>query len=161
MTLAKTDLAQTEALWVPTVLLIEDSDEDFSTFTRLLAQLQFSYSLLHLWDGDEALDYLYGRGDYGDRDRHPLPSLVLLDLNLPGIDGREVLRIVKEDPTLRRIPITILSTSSNPNDVDDCYQLGASGYLVKSMRLDRLRQTLETYFQYWLTAVHLPTPPEG
>lgn len=150
-----------EVIRPPTVLFIEDSDEDFSAFMRLLAPMGFSYHLRHLWDGDEALDYFYGRGGYGDRDQNPLPSLVLLDLNLPGIDGREVLRILKEDGQLRRIPITILSTSSNPNDVDDCYQLGASGYLVKSMKLDRLRQTLETYFQYWLTVVRLPTLPEG
>jgi CheY-like chemotaxis protein len=150
-----------EVIRPPTVLFIEDSDEDFSAFMRLLAPMEFSYHLRHLWDGDEALDYFYGRGDYGDRAQNPLPSLVLLDLNLPGLDGREVLRTLKEDVRLRRIPITILSTSSNPNDVDDCYQLGASGYLVKSMQLDRLRKTLETYFQYWLTVVNLPTLPEG
>ena len=140
----------------PTILFVEDSEEDFAMFVRLIDRQGLLHCLQHSWDGDEALDYLYGRGDYGDRDRFPLPSLIVLDLNLPGIDGRDVLKAVKNDPTLKCIPIAVLSTSSNPSDINDCYRLGASGYLVKSMHLERLRLNLNICLKYWLDTVHLP-----
>ena len=133
------------------LLVIEDSDEDFTTLQRLIRKQEVRPGPVYRCsDGDEALDFLYRKGHYTDPQASPRPAAVLLDLNLPGTDGREVLQQVKQDENLRKIPIVVFSTSNNPADIEYCYRSGANGYLVKPMDLSELQRTIDTFTRYWL-----------
>ncbi len=138
------------------LLVIEDSDEDFAALARMITKAQVSNPVYRCEDGEEAFDYLYHEGEYQDRSVSPRPSLIVLDLNLPGTDGREVLARIKQDQELQTIPVVIFSTSSNPKDVDACYRYGISGYLVKPMNTSRLNQLVKTFLEYWFQTVELP-----
>ncbi len=138
------------------LLIIEDSDEDYAALERIIAKAKVSHPIYRCEDGEEALDFLYREGEYTDETLAPRPSLILLDLNLPGTDGREVLAEIKQDANLKTIPIVIFSTSSNPKDINACYRYGISGYLVKPMDINRLDRLVQTFLDYWFQAVELP-----
>ncbi|MDJ0571058.1 MAG: response regulator [Pleurocapsa sp. MO_192.B19] len=138
------------------LLIIEDSDEDFAALTRVIAKSFISNPIYRCEDGEEALDFLYREGEYQDESLSPRPCLIVLDLNLPGTDGREILIELKQDQDLKTIPVVIFSTSSNPQDIDACYKHGISGYLVKPMDINRLNQLVKTFLDYWFEAVELP-----
>ena len=104
-------------------------------------------------DGDEALDFLFRRGRFADA---PRPGVVLLDLNLPGTDGREVLSEIKAAPQLKHIPVIVLTTSSDDRDVHACYQAGASSYIQKPVDLDGFMRAIERLNDYWFEVVILP-----
>jgi CheY-like chemotaxis protein len=133
------------------VLIVEDSDEDYVALVRALQQLNFARPLRRCRDGDECLNYLR------DSDRRSRPALILLDLNLPGTDGREVLEQVKGDPALRSIPVTIVTTSSAQADVDACYGGGANSYVAKRGDFGEYRLALQRLMDYWFVAASLPT----
>ncbi len=138
------------------LLVVEDSDEDFVTLQRLIRKQQVRPGPVYRCsDGDEALDFLYRKGEYTDPQIAPRPAAVLLDLNLPGTDGRDVLQQIKQDNELKKIPIVVFSTSANPTDVEYCYRSGANGYLVKPMDLSALQRAVEAFTRYWL-AINLP-----
>ena len=139
------------------LLIIEDSDEDFAALTRMIAKAHIPNPVYRCEDGEEALDFLYHEGEYEDESISPRPSLIVLDLNLPGTDGREVLTELKQDKNLQTIPVVIFSTSSNPKDVDICYRYGVTGYIVKPMDTNRLNKLVQTFLDYWFQAVELPT----
>ena len=141
----------------PPLLIIEDSDEDFAALARMITKAQIPNPIYRCEDGEEALDFLYREGEYQDESLSPRPSLIVLDLNLPGTDGREILAQLKQDRNLHTIPVVIFSTSSNPKDVDACYRQGISGYIVKPMDTQRLNQLVQTFLDYWLKAVELPS----
>ena len=107
------------------VLVVEDSNEDFKMLQRLMRRMAVQNPIHRCIDGDDVLDYLYHQGIYADSKIAPRPSVILLDLNLPGTDGRDVLEKLKQSPTFREIPIVIFTTSSNPEDVELCYRKGA------------------------------------
>ena len=107
-------------------------------------------------DGDEALNFLFHTGQYADPATSPVPSLVLLDLNLPGLDGREVLSQVKQDETLRSIPVVVLSTSNNPKDIRAYYQTGVNSYLIKPINAIEFKRTMQVFMEYWFDAIVLP-----
>jgi CheY-like chemotaxis protein len=134
------------------LLIVEDSDEDFYAMQRTLRKT-LPCEVVRCRTGSEALDYLFRRGSYA---RAVLPSLVLLDLNLPGQDGRAVLEQVKRDAALRAVPVVVVSTSNNPADVAQCYTIGCSGYLVKPLAYERLATALQILCSYWFTVVTLP-----
>lgn len=134
------------------LLIVEDSDEDFYAMKRALAKI-LPCEVVRCRTGNEALDYLFRRDSYVQA---VLPSLVLLDLNLPGKDGRVVLEQVKQDATLRAVPVVVVSTSDNPADIARCYTTGCSGYLVKALAYERLATALQTLCAYWFTVVTLP-----
>ncbi|MDJ0648068.1 MAG: response regulator [Xenococcaceae cyanobacterium MO_188.B19] len=138
------------------VLIIEDSDEDFAALTRMIGKAKIHNPIYRCEDGEEALDFLHHEGEYADESLSPRPSLIVLDLNLPGTDGREVLAELKSDRNLQTIPVVIFSTSSNPKDIDACYRQGISGYIVKPMDTQRLNQLVQTFLAYWFNAVALP-----
>jgi CheY-like chemotaxis protein len=138
------------------ILLIEDSDEDYMAFTRALRDTVVTVSLPRCTRGEEALDYLYGRGRFADPAHAPRPALVLLDLNLPGMDGRELLTIIKGDEHLRSIPVVIVTTSHNPRDVEWCYQHGANSYQVKAIGYEQFKSAMRLLVEYWLTVCVLP-----
>ena len=138
------------------LLIIEDSDEDFAALKRAIKKAQSSHPIYRCEDGEEALDFLYHEGEYKNTNLAPRPSLIILDLNLPGTDGREVLAEIKQDLELKTIPVVILSTSSNPKDVCACYSQGVSGYMVKPMDNQRLNQLVQTFLDYWYEVVEMP-----
>ena len=139
------------------LLIIEDSDEDFTALTRMMNKAKIVNPIYRCEDGEEALDFLYREGEYADESLSPRPSLIVLDLNLPGTDGREVLAELKQNQDLQTIPVVVFSTSSNPRDVDACYRHGVSGYIVKPMDTNRLNKLVQTFIEYWFNAVALPS----
>lgn len=141
---------------IQTLLVIEDSDEDFEALGRLMRQSSVLHPVHRCLDGDEALDFLYHKGKYGESLPVPRPSIILLDLNLPGTDGREVLELIKQDDSLKTIPVVVFTTSSNPKDIETCYQYGASGYILKSMDINQLKKKIQNFLKYWLETVILP-----
>lgn len=142
----------------PAVLLvIEDSDEDFEALNRIIAQIDTFHLQVHRCiNGDDALDYLNKEGEYQGLTDILLPGLILLDLNLPGTDGGKVLATMKQSPTLKTIPVVVLSTSANPKDIEDCYQSGANSYMLKPISIHEQRVSMQMMLEYWFQAVILP-----
>ena len=140
------------------ILIVEDSDEDFETVRWAFAKIGFEHPVVRCVTGDDALDYLQQCGKNMVNATRPL--LVLLDLNLPGTDGREVLAEVKATPSLRSIPVIILTTSSNPRDVNESYAAGANAYMLKPVNLEKLVADLKAFCDYWLGAVLFCNAPE-
>ncbi|XWK88559.1 MAG: response regulator [Phormidium sp.] len=137
-------------------LLVEDSDEDFFAFERIVRKLSVTQAIYRCSDGDEALDFLYHRGQYTDPEQAPRPSIILLDLNLPGIDGRDVLAQIKQDRELSIIPVVVFTTSSNPKDVEICYQQGVNSYIIKPINVNKLMRSIQLLIEYWFAANTLP-----
>lgn len=137
------------------VLVVEDSVEDFTALGRAFRKNALPNPVFRCENGDQALAYLKG---YGKAEGWPslLPAIVLLDLNLPGTDGRAVLDILKRDPLLHSIPVIIFSTSSNSRDIEDCYRLGANSYLTKPIEYHALEEKIRLTINYWLGASELP-----
>lgn len=132
------------------VLVVEDSNEDFKMLQRLMRRMEVQNPIHRCIDGDDVLDYLYRQGIYEDTKIAPRPSVILLDLNLPGKDGREVLEKLKQSASFREIPIVVFTTSSNPEDVELCYRKGANGYLIKPMNSEELQNIIRAFVNYWL-----------
>jgi CheY-like chemotaxis protein len=132
------------------LLVVEDSDEDFFTLKRILQRLAVPNPIHRCSDGDEALDFVYRRMASDPVNPAACPRVILLDLNLPGTDGRDVLAQLKQDASYKQIPIVVYTTSSNPHDVERCYQQGANGYLVKPLGMEELKDTLQAFVRYWL-----------
>lgn len=139
------------------VLVIEDSTEDFTALGRAFRKHGLQNPVLHCEDGDQALEYLQG---YGTSSQWPsgLPAIILLDLNMPGTDGRIVLKILKQDPQLFKIPVIIFTTSSNNEDVEECYRLGANSYVTKPINYSALEEKVCLIVRYWLEFNELPSP---
>ncbi len=141
----------------PLLLVIEDSNEDFEAFQRYVRRSPLTIPIYRCVDGDEALAFLYRTGRYADPQSAPRPGLILLDLNLPGTDGREVLRKIKQDETLKLVPVVIFTTSNNPKDIETCYEQGANSYIVKPMDFNRLKRSIQILIDYWFDTTVLPT----
>jgi CheY-like chemotaxis protein len=137
------------------VLVVEDSDEDFETILEAARRSNMQHPIRRAINGDECLDALQGA------DSKPLnPSILLLDLNTPGIDGRETLATIRADPNQRALPIVVLSTSWNPKDVEHCYAHGANAYHVKPLRYSDHLALMNEIFAYWLKHAVLPSTDE-
>lgn len=138
------------------ILLVEDSPEDFEATQRAFQKSGLKNPLLRCEDGDEALDYLHRRGDYADPARSPRPGVILLDLNLPGTDGRQVLNEIKKSDNLRDIPVVVLTTSADERDITACYRAGANSYIQKPVDIDGFMKAIERLNGYWFEVVILP-----
>jgi len=135
------------------ILLVED-DPDHVDLTRIALQTaRVPFGLEVVMDGTEALAYLRQEAPYV---QVGTPDLILLDLNLPKVDGREVLRTIKADPDLRRIPVIVLTTSSDLGDIDAAYQNHANSFITKPTDFDEFLHAIETMHEYWLSVVELP-----
>ncbi|MBH8571436.1 response regulator [Nostocaceae cyanobacterium CENA369] len=140
------------------LLVVEDSNEDFKMLQRLMRRMAVKNPIYRCTNGDEVLEFLYsGENDSDGKgaapsnlDVAPRPSVILLDLNLPGIDGRDILERLKQDKSFKEIPVVVFTTSSNPKDIEFCYQKGANGYLVKPMDAQELQKTIRAFVNYWL-----------
>lgn len=132
------------------ILIIEDSDDDYFAIDRAFKKSGLRNSLVRCTNGDQAVDYLKRNGKYADPAVSPRPGIILLDLNLPGLDGRDVLRIIKADPVLKRLPVIVLTTSSAEQDIERCYSYGANTYIQKPVNLSGFFQAICRLKDYWL-----------
>lgn len=134
----------------PTILLVEDDENDVFLMERAFRIAGVEAQLCVARDGREALRYLHGEGELGNREEHPLPSLTLLDLNLPYVTGLEVLRQIRDDPHLRKLVVVVLTSSLADSDVEEAYALGANSYLLKPGTIEERQELVELIQHYWL-----------
>lgn len=144
-----------------TILIVEDSDDDFFATQRAFKKAGLSNPLYRCTNGDQAVDYLFRRGEFADPATSPRPSVVLLDLNLPGLDGRDVLRLVKADPELHKIPVIVLTTSAAEQDIERCYADGANTYVQKPVNLQGFFEAVSRLKDYWFEVAILPRTEQG
>lgn len=138
------------------ILLVEDSIDDYDATIRSFKAAHFENPVHWCKGGKEALAYLRNEGTLPHARAGAMPSLILLDLNMPGLDGRKVLEIAKQDPALKRIPIIVLTTSSDERDITQCYELGASTYIQKPVDFDGLVSAVGRIKDYWFGVALLP-----
>jgi CheY-like chemotaxis protein len=135
------------------LLIVDDDVGQVQLLEVLMKELGLTHQCHHASDGAKALDYLHRRSPYEDA---PRPDLVLLDLNMPGMNGHEVVRSIKSDPNLRSIPVIILSSSRDQTDVDASYSEGANAYINKPSDLETNLKTIASIDQFWGRVVRLP-----
>ena len=140
------------------ILLVEDSPEDYEATVRSLSKAGLANPIFRCENGETALDYLFRRGDFASRHNAARPGLILLDLDLPGIDGREVLAQIKNDPELKTIPVVVFTISNDEQEVEKCYQAGANGYVKKPIDLESYLKAINRLTNYWFEIVVLPKP---
>ncbi len=137
-----------------TVLLIEDNDDDIELTLRAFQKYNNAYNIIVAKNGEEALNYLFAKGDYtADR---ALPDLILLDLNLPRVSGHEVLEEIRRHPDFANTPVVILTTSDEQSDITKGYELGSNSYILKSVDYDAFEETLTKLRSYWLDTNVMP-----
>ena len=143
---------------IPITILICDDDEDDRMLTQqALEDAHISNVLKFVADGEELMDYLYQRGPYaGETGSAPRPGLILLDLNMPKMDGREALKAIKGDKSLHDIPVVVLSTSSLDEDIVRSYELGVNSFITKPVTFSGLVNAMNILGRYWLEIVELP-----
>jgi len=132
------------------VLLAEDDPNDVLLIQRAFQRNHVANPVQVVRDGDEALAYLSGQAPFADRERHPLPVLMLMDLKMPRKSGLEVLEWVRQQPGLKRLPIIVLTSSNQSPDINRAYELGANSYLVKPAGFDSLLDLVKNLDMYWL-----------
>ena len=135
---------------IPYLLLIEDNEDDYEATVRSLKKNRFLNDIKWCRSGDEAISFLF------DENLETLPALILLDLNMPGLDGREVLKRIKSQEVTSVVPVVILTTSKDLDDVERCYKLGASTYIQKPVDFGGLTQAIHTMKDYWFGVAVLP-----
>ena len=145
---------------LPTILVVEDSVDDFKATQRSFVKNNFHNPIQWCRGGQDALDYLKNEGEFVGEKRSR-PALILLDLNMPGLDGKQTLAIIKENEKLRKIPIVILTTSSDEYDVEQCYKLGANTYIQKPVDFDGLIDAVKRLKEYWFGIALLPKEGEN
>ena len=132
------------------ILLIDDNRMDVELTVDAFKEARVENKIQVAKNGQEGLDYLFGRGEYIDRQKYPLPHLILLDLKMPAIDGFEVLRQVKATPIIKRIPVIVLTSSKEEGDRALSYDIGANSYLVKPVSFQGFAEVIKTINGYWL-----------
>ncbi len=137
------------------ILLVEDDDGHARLIERNLRKVNLANPIDRVHDGLEALEYLHNEGAFADRRRYSLPRLVLLDINMPRMDGVEVLERIKADEHLRRVPVIMLTSTDNQAEIDRCYSVGASGYVAKPVNIGSLGEKLQRLGMF-LEIVELP-----
>lgn len=133
------------------ILLVEDDPAHTEIVRRNFEKFKAPTELFALSDGQAALDYLFRRNGYSDPASSPRPGIILLDLRLPKVDGLQVLKSVKEEPSLQQIPVVILTTSANDSDIAKAYEYRANSYLVKPVDFSQFSELLDAFGSYWLT----------
>lgn len=139
------------------LLLIEDSEEDFTAFLRFSRPFLQEHPVKRCRNGEEALQFLTDINQTINSNYNEFPSLIILDLNLPGIDGREMLIRIRENPEWKKIPTLIFSSSNDPRDINFCYNHGAKSYISKPIDIDHLKKTISILWEYWFNIVTLPS----
>ncbi len=145
---------------LPNILLIEDNEDDYEATLRSFKKNLFLNPIHWCKNGEDALNYLHKKQDYANNTAIKTPDLIMLDLNMPGIDGKQVLKTIKETDKLKKIPVIILSTSIDTKDIEQCYELGASTYIQKPVSFEGLTQAIRTMKDYWFGVAILPRNSE-
>ena len=140
-----------------TILLVEDNDSDIELTKRALFKENITTDIIVARDGQEALDYIFGTGNYTGRDVSQMPALVLLDLQLPRVDGTEMLRRIRADKRTRHQIVVILTSSLEASDLLNCYDLGVNSYIRKPVDFTKFAETLKCIDKYWLS-INEPPP---
>lgn len=145
----------------PAILLVEDNVDDYDATIRSFKTAHLDNPVQWCTTGQDALNFLRGDGKYAAQ-QGVRPGLILLDLNMPGIDGRETLSLIKQDPALKKIPVIILTTSTDERDIEQCYEMGASTYIQKPVDFTGLVEAVARLKSYWFGIAILPktTRPE-
>ena len=138
------------------VLLVEDNPSDAELTIRALKKNNLANKVHHVKDGDEALDFIFARGNYAGRKIENAPKVILLDLKMPKVNGIEVLRALKEDARTKKIPIVVLTSSKEDPDIQECYQLGVNSYVVKPVHFDNFLKAVSDLGLYWLLVNQAP-----
>jgi two-component system response regulator len=138
------------------VLLIEDNTSDVEMITRALKKPNNENSLFRVKDGAEALDFLFGEGRYTGRDTTRVPQVILIDLKMPRIHGKECLMRIKANNRTKKIPVVVLSSSREDADITECYDLGANGYVIKPVDSEEFHKTISGIGSYWLKVNESP-----
>jgi CheY-like chemotaxis protein len=138
------------------ILLVEDSPEDFEATLRAFRRSRLANPIFRVTSGDAALDFLFRRGKFSDPAVAPRPGLILLDLNLPGTDGREVLTEIKREDGLKSIPVVVLTTSTDERDIEACYQAGANSYVSKPVDIFKFVEAMQRLKDFWFEVVVFP-----
>lgn len=132
------------------ILLVEDNPTDAELTTRALKRKNLANRLVWVKDGEEALDFIYAKGQFADRNPEELPRLILLDLRMPKVDGLEVLKTIKADENTRKIPVVVLTSSQEDRDVVESYKLGVNSYVSKPVEFDDFIDAVSTLGLYWM-----------
>ena len=141
---------------IPLIILADDDTEDIFLIQKAFNESLFEGEIRFVNNGEELLDYLKARGRYNDPDLYPKPDLILLDLNMPKLDGREALIEIKKDVKLRSLPIVIFTTSNNEEDIIRSYELGANSYITKPVTFEGLIKIADALGKYWFQISKLP-----
>jgi two-component system, response regulator len=140
-----------------TIMIVEDSDDDFDIIMEVLMEDRILKNpVVRCEDGKQTMDYLHHKGHYSDAHAFPRPGLIILDLNIPGLDGRRVLDNIKSDAQLSSVPIVVLTTSVDGKDVDACYDLGANSYVKKPVNYHEFVAAIKQIKDYWFEVSNLP-----
>jgi CheY-like chemotaxis protein len=138
------------------ILMIEDSSTDVELTQEFFEESKIKISFFAVKDGKEAVDFLWHTGAYADKDQFPRPELILLDIKLPKLNGLELLPRIKRDDHLKHIPVVVLTTSDQDNDIKLAYELGANSYLIKPADLEDFSKTLQKLEDFWLVVAKIP-----
>jgi len=142
------------------ILLADDDPDDIDMTRRALTKNDLGVEIFTVGDGEELVDFLNHRGAHAPPARSPTPSLILLDLNMPKMDGREALAKIKSDPKLQPIPVVVMTTSTAEQDILRAYELGSNSFISKPITLAELVDITKVLGQYWFEVVKLPKPAE-
>jgi two-component system response regulator len=138
------------------IILVEDNPHEAMLAIRSLKKHHLANNLIHLDDGEQAMNFIFSEGEYSSNINPPSPKLILLDINLPKISGLDILRRVKADPRTQKIPIVLLTSSREESDIMESYKLGANSYIVKPVDFNSFSQAIQEMGMYWLV---LNEPP--
>ena len=138
------------------ILLVEDNSNDAELTIRALRKNTIANSIIHVKDGASALDFLFGNGDFADRNINNKPKIILLDLKMPKVDGIEVLKKIKTNELTKKIPVVVLTSSRENPDIEKAYALGANSYIVKPVDFDGFTKAITNLGFYWLLLNQIP-----
>jgi len=144
-----------------TILMADDDPDDRQLTKEAFEECHLANDLRFVQDGVELMDYLLRRGKFTDPSTSPFPGLLLLDLNMPRMDGREALQQIKSNPQLRHLRVVVLTTSKSEEDIYKSYDMSASSYITKPVTFASLVDVIKTMGKYWLEIVELPAEPNG
>lgn len=138
------------------ILVVDDNEDDYEAIARAFKKVGLMHPVSLCTTGQHAMDFLKHEGDFKQAGETGLPILIMLDLNMPGMDGLQVLQHIRQDAALRQIPVVIWTTSSNEKDIEACYQMGANAYMQKPVIFNELVESVKRLKEYWFETVLLP-----